>query len=185
MNIFFWKRKKTVIRIFYTVTNMCHKSIGFWKQTQKNWNLVCTTTFFKNKNISSFSVYQSQRDAVFHNQVLRCASGAACPQGPCGGRGEHQVLRPLSHHYHRDTALCPPPPPQHPRQQDGTTTAACSAALSIYIKCPSFFCFVLWNGDKTRRTHFVKAAWKHRTKMERGHFNFFGGVGEVGGRGRR
>lgn len=38
--------------------------------------------WFKNKNITHFSLYQSQRDGIFHNQVLQCASRTICLQGP-------------------------------------------------------------------------------------------------------
>lgn len=38
--------------------------------------------WFKNKNITHFSLYQSQRDGIFDNQVLQCASRTICLQGP-------------------------------------------------------------------------------------------------------
>lgn len=68
-----------------------------------------------NLNISHFSFYQSQRDGVFHNQVLRCAGRTSCPQGLSGERGEYQVLRGLSCYYHHTVmAFCPILPRMHP-----------------------------------------------------------------------
>lgn len=52
--------------------------------------------WFKNKNITHFSLYQSQHDGIFDNQVLQCASRTICLQGPSRERSEYQVLQSLS-----------------------------------------------------------------------------------------
>lgn len=193
---------KVVVKIksvFGTRTDICH--ISTKEILVKNENVICTTIFlllhcynqiFENKNISYFSFYQSQHDGVFHNQVLRCASRAACPQGLSGERGEYQVLRTLSRYYHHTVmALCPillcNHHPNHPptRKQDGTTTAACSAALSTSVVLVDFFFFlfpisVLRNGERRIAQNMEDSfcagnlqAWRHQTKMER-VISFFG-----------
>lgn len=150
---------------------------------------------FENKNISYLSFYQSQRDGVFHNQVLRCASGTPCPQGLRGERGEYQVLGTLSCYYRRTVMaplrplLPPPPPPDPARQEDGTVTAACSAHL--YIFAADFIHFLLasvkWRPAKAQNMEDTFCggnlrAERHETKMERVisfFFLFFLGRGSV------
>lgn len=120
----------------------------------KNKNIICTPisfpplllqTKFENKNISYFSFYRSQRDGVFHNQVLRCASRAPCPRGLSGERGEYQVLRTLSCYYHHTVmAFCPILPCIHPHPLHPQDKRVAPQQLHVLQLCPFTAYFIVF-----------------------------------------
>lgn len=129
------------------------QGLGEKKNKPKNNNYICKTIYFpvccynqnlKIKTCAIFFFYQPQREGVFHNQVLRCASRKPCPQGLSGERGEYQVLRTLSCYYHHTVMAFCPISTLHTPSPNPPDNRMASQQLHVRQLCPFTAYFIVY-----------------------------------------